>query len=151
MSSRTAVRSLNTCVIVAAIKSSGGASHILVELASTGKIETVLTVPLLHQYEDVLYRVEHRVAGWTDKDLAELIDSLLESAERVHINFSYRPTLRDEGDELVLEAAINGQADIVTFNVRDFAPASRFGVRVLRPGELLRDIYEEGGLLYGEK
>jgi putative PIN family toxin of toxin-antitoxin system len=141
---------LDTCVIVAAVKSSGEASHVLVELASTGQIETVLTVPLISQYEDVLYRPEHRVAGWTDKDLAALIDSLLGSAERIQVNFSYRPTLRDEGDELVLEAAINGQADIVTFNVRDFAPASRFGIRVLRPGELLRELYQ-GGLSYGEE
>jgi putative PIN family toxin of toxin-antitoxin system len=141
---------LDTCVIVAAVKSSGGASHVLVELASAGQIETVLTVPLISQYEDVLYRPEHRVAGWTDEDLGALIDSLLASAERVHVNFSYRPTLRDEGDELVLEAAINGQADVVTFNVRDFVPASRFGIRVLRRGELLRELYQ-GGLPDGEE
>ena len=141
---------LDTCVIVAAVKSRGGASHVLVELAPAGQIETVLTMPLISQYEDVLYRPEHRVPGWTDEDLTALLDSLLVRAEWVHTSFSYRPTLRDEGDGLVLEAAINGQADIVTFNVRDFAPASRFGVRVLRPGELLRDIYQ-GGFSYGEE
>jgi len=40
---------------------------------------------------------------------------------------------------MVLEAAVNGQADaIVTFNTRDFRDgAARFGVSVLRPGEAL--------------
>lgn len=141
---------LDTCVIVAAVKSRNGASHVLVELATTGQVETVLTVPLINEYEDVLYRPEHRVVGWTDEDLAGLIDSLLVSAEQINPNFSYRPTLRDEGDELVLEAAINGRADIVTFNVRDFEPASRFGRRVLRPGEALLELYK-GGLAYGEE
>jgi predicted nucleic acid-binding protein len=40
---------------------------------------------------------------------------------------------------MVLDAAVNGRADaLVTHNVADFAPAAfRFGVRLLRPGELL--------------
>lgn len=51
----------------------------------------------------------------------------------------------------MLEAAINGHADIVTFNVRDFAPASRFDMRVLKPGELLRELHEEERSFYGEE
>jgi hypothetical protein len=37
---------------------------------------------------------------------------------------------------MVLEAAVNGQADaIVTFNVRDFGAAAKgFGIEVLLPG-----------------
>ena len=37
---------------------------------------------------------------------------------------------------MVLEVAVNGQADaIVTFNRRDFRPATkRFGIEVLLPG-----------------
>jgi predicted nucleic acid-binding protein len=43
---------------------------------------------------------------------------------------------------MVLEAAVNGQADaLITHNVRDFAKgAERFGLRVLRPGELLKEL-----------
>ena len=50
--------------------------------------------------------------------------------------------LRDEGDELILEAAINGFADsIVTHNVKDFLPvAIEFGIRVLTPAEFLREV-----------
>ena len=52
----------------------------------------------------------------------------------------WRPALRAPADEHVLEAAINGQAEaIVTFNVRHFALATvRFGIQLLRPGEVLR-------------
>ncbi len=139
---------LDTCVIVAAVRSRSGASHVLVDLASTGKITAVLTVALLNQYEDVLFRPEHRVKGWTDEDLHGLIDSLLVPSEWVETHFSYRPALQDEGDELVLEAAINGYADIVTFNVKDFKPAARFGVRVFQPRDILKKLLE-GGLDYG--
>lgn len=35
---------------------------------------------------------------------------------------------------MVLEAAVNAQADaIVTYNLRDFGPAKRFGMPVLNP------------------
>ena len=140
---------LHTCVLVAAVRSRNGASYVLIDLASTGKIETVLTSSLGSQYEDLLHRPEHRAEGWTDEDLFALVDPLLGPARWIRSDFSYRPSLQDAGDELVLEAAIVGQAHIVTFNVRNFQPASRFGVRVFKPSEVLR-IYQ-GGLSHGEE
>lgn len=61
-------------------------------------------------------------------------------AEPVQVFYRWRPQLRDPGDELVLEAAINGRAAaIVTFNERDLREArTRFDIEVLRPGEVLR-------------
>jgi predicted nucleic acid-binding protein len=54
----------------------------------------------------------------------------------------WRPQLRDPADEIVLEAAANGQAAaIVTFNLRDFGLAPRqFGIEVLTPVEVVRRI-----------
>jgi predicted nucleic acid-binding protein len=47
---------------------------------------------------------------------------------------------------MVLEAAINGQAEaIVTHNRRDFERAAkRFGIEVLSPAELLEKIRRKG-------
>lgn len=63
-------------------------------------------------------------------------------AEPVESHFIWRPQLRDPGDELVLEAAVNGHADaIVTFNRRDFdVVAQRFGIELLIPAEVLKRI-----------
>jgi predicted nucleic acid-binding protein len=54
--------------------------------------------------------------------------------------------LTDADDEMVLEAAINGQAEaIVTHNRRDFERAAkRFGIEVLSPAELLEKIRRKG-------
>jgi hypothetical protein len=43
-------------------------------------------------------------------------------------------------DELVVETAINGQADaLATFNVKDMrAAGARFGIDAQRPGSLVR-------------
>jgi predicted nucleic acid-binding protein len=50
--------------------------------------------------------------------------------------------LRDPGDELVLEAAVNARAHaIATFNRRDFrAAAGRFGIDILLPAEAIRRV-----------
>jgi len=44
--------------------------------------------------------------------------------------------------KMVLEAAVNGRADaLITHNVRGFARgAERFGLRVLRPGDYLKEL-----------
>ena len=50
--------------------------------------------------------------------------------------------LRDAGDEIMLEAAVNGGADaLVTFNLRDYGRTpSRFGIKVSPPREALQRI-----------
>lgn len=141
---------LDTCVVLAAVKSRGGASNLLVNLALSGRVQIALTQPLVSEYEDVLYRPEHRVQNWTDEDLSTLIDDLLAVADLITPDFSYRPVLNDEGDEMVVEAAFNADAWIVTFNVRDFKPAARFNIRVLQPSDVLKEMYQRG-LLHGEE
>jgi predicted nucleic acid-binding protein len=55
----------------------------------------------------------------------------------VRIDFQWRPAVPDADDDMVIEAAINGQADaIVTFEISTFSgPAARFGIRVLTPAQ----------------
>ena len=57
------------------------------------------------------------------------------AAEPVDVHFMWRAQLADPADELVLEAAMNGQASaIVTHNVRDFLLAARdFEIEVVTP------------------
>ncbi len=62
--------------------------------------------------------------------------------EPVETHYMWRPQRRDPADELVLEAAVNGQAAaLVTFNRRDFgAVPARFGIEMLTPAEAIRRI-----------
>jgi predicted nucleic acid-binding protein len=66
----------------------------------------------------------------------------LAMVEPVETHFVWRPQLRDPADELVLEAALNGQAAAnIAFNRRDFGAApARFGIDVLTPAETIRRI-----------
>ena len=69
-----------------------------------------------------------------------MVSALCAVAEQVLTAFLWRPQLRDPADEMVLEAAINGNADaLVAFSRRDFGDVPRrFGIAVLSPGQALR-------------
>jgi len=101
----------------------------------------LLSVALALEYEAKCMLAEHRMAAKLSlKDAAIFIDGLIAMAEPVQMHFRWRPQLHDPGDELVLEAAVNGRASaIVTFNERDLREAwQSFGIAVIRPGEALR-------------
>jgi putative PIN family toxin of toxin-antitoxin system len=129
---------LDTDVVVAAMRSPTGASAALVEASLVGRVTVLVSVATILEYEAVLLRGEHRAAGVSETDVGIVLDALAAQAEPVDLAYRWRPQLRDPGDEMVLETAINGRADaIVTFNRRDFGAAERFGIALWLPRECL--------------
>jgi predicted nucleic acid-binding protein len=103
----------------------------------------LLSVALALEYESKCMLAEHRLAaGLTTTDAGIFVDGLIAIAEPVQSHFRWRPQLSDPGDELVLEAAVNGRASaIVTFNEKHLRDAERsFGISVIPPSEALRRI-----------
>ena len=78
-------------------------------------------------------------AGLSEREIRIFLDAVVAMAEPVKTHFLWRPQLRDPGDEMVLETAVNGRADgLVTFNVRDFGTVpARFGIEVMIPRDAI--------------
>jgi putative PIN family toxin of toxin-antitoxin system len=134
---------LDTDVIVAGMRSPGGASAAILRQARQGRVTLLVSVSLAMEYEAICSEAEHRLAaGLSEREVEIFLDAIVAMAEPVKTHFLWRPQLRDPGDEMVLEAAVNGQADLlVTFNVRDFGPVpSRFGIEVMIPRDALERI-----------
>lgn len=130
-------------MIAAALRSRTGASNALLEHVARETVRPLVSTALFLEYEDVLKRAENRLAtGMSEEDVDRFLAALASAAEPVEVNFRWRPQLSDPTDELVLEAAVNGEADaLVTHNVRDFEPAARlFGLRVLLPRQVLKEL-----------
>ncbi len=134
---------LDSSVVVSAFRSRHGAANRVLGLVAARRIVPLATPALFLEYEDVLKRPEQRaVSGLSLAEVDEALDALAAAVEPVEVRFTWRPQLADANDEMVLEAAVNGQADaLVTHNLADFAAAApRFGLTLLRPGELLERI-----------
>jgi putative PIN family toxin of toxin-antitoxin system len=137
---------LDTNVLVAAVRSDQGASRHLMVAVLGGRCRVLVSASLLIEYEAVLKRDEHRAAsGASVEDIDGLLDALARIAEPVEISYLWRPHLADPGDELVLETAVNGGADMIaTFDLRHLAAAAaRFGIAVARPGTIVRRLREQ--------
>ncbi len=127
---------LDTSVVVAGLRSSVGGSRRWLEVCLKEEVTLLLAVPLVLQYEDVLLREENISAhGLLREEIGELLDGLCSVCAPVELSYLWRPLLRDPDDEMVLETAVLGHADLLlTFNIRDFVCAERVGVSVVQPG-----------------
>ena len=136
---------LDTDVLVAAIRSDQGASRQLLLAALDRRLVTLVSVPLMLEYEAVLTRQEHLTAARiTADDVNAVLDALAAVIEPVRLAFLWRPRLKDTADEMVLETAVNGTADrLVTFNLKHLGEAAwEFGVIAMTPGEAWREMVE---------
>jgi len=129
---------VDTNVLIAALRSSSGASYQILLAADRGDFQMALSVPLLAEYDDVSARPD---MGITIP--ASAVDAIIRRiamvAHRQQIYFLWRPILPDAKDDMVLEVAIaSGATHIVTFNRKDFRLAAQFGITVLTPADFIR-------------
>ncbi len=85
--------------------------------------QPLIGAALISEYEDVLGRanvwVKSRLSA---QEREELLDIFLGVCRWTRIYFGWRPNLRDEGDNHLVELAVGGGAEcIITRNIRDFA------------------------------
>ena len=133
---------IDTNVFVSALRSRRGASYQLFRLLGGKKFEISLSVPLIIEYEDAAKRLT-REFGLTHADVEDILDYICSVGDRRQIHFLWRPVLKDPKDDHVLELAVEASAQfIVTYNLRDFAGAEEFGIRVVTPKEFLKVIGE---------
>jgi len=131
---------IDTNVFIAALRSRRGASYKLLNLVDSGLFEANISVPLILEYEEQATRISREIR-LSVRDIIDIIDYICSVANHRKIHFHWRPTLTDPEDEMVLELAIAAEeAYIVTFNHADFRGAAQFGIRILTPGEFLKEI-----------
>ena len=131
---------LDTNVWIAARRSKQGASAQLVSLIGTEHFDLHLSVALVLEYEEVLMR-QRQTLGLTKQDVDRLLDGICRVGIPHDISYLWRTHVRDPKDAHVLELAVAAVCDaIVTFNVRDFPEAHRFGIEVLTPEAFLHRI-----------
>jgi predicted nucleic acid-binding protein len=95
----------------------------------------------------VLTREEHlEPSGLRSDRIGAILDAIAAVGEPIRLAYLWRPILADPRDDMVLETAANGRADVlVTVNSRHFQPAaSLFGIDVVSPAEDLNRVRQSG-------
>jgi putative PIN family toxin of toxin-antitoxin system len=114
---------IDTNVFVSGLRSGGGASRQVLRLVLEGIYRPLFSNALWLEYEDLLAR-----PVWTDEttgeDRVQVLAALAAAGTWVKIYYGWRPNLRDEGDNHLIELAVAGSARaVITHNVRDLRRA----------------------------
>jgi len=132
---------IDTSVLITALRSSTGAAAEVIRFALQRELVILMDYKLACEYREVTLRADqlHR-SGKSRSEVATILDALEAIAEPVFVAFRHRPLSPDADDDMVLDVAINGNADVVvTNNTRHFREAAEpFHIKVLIPAELLR-------------
>jgi putative PIN family toxin of toxin-antitoxin system len=133
---------VDTSVLISAFIGSQGPGREVLRRCLRGEYRPLISNALFHEYEDVIARAEiiERCPLSID-EIRALLNAFYAVCQWLPIYFLWRPNLKDEGDNFLVELAIACHATaIVTNNLRDLKHAElKFpDLSVLSPEQLLR-------------
>jgi putative PIN family toxin of toxin-antitoxin system len=137
---------VDTNIFISALLGPAGASRAVLRACLEGRLQPLMGAALFAEYESLLTREHIFESCRLDGHQREaLFNAFLSVCRWTNIYYGWRPNLRDEGDNHVVELAVAGGASaIITKNVRDFQGAElQFpGLRTLSPEDVLKEIQQ---------
>ena len=134
---------IDTSVLVSAMLGPRGASREVIRGALDGRYTPAVGQALFAEYEAAIAKPSlFEKCPLTEHERQEILDALRATCRWTRIYFGWRPNVRDETDNHVVELAIAAGANaIVTRNLRDFAGMEvRFeSLRIAAPEVFIRE------------
>ncbi|MBD2151786.1 putative toxin-antitoxin system toxin component, PIN family [Pseudanabaena sp. FACHB-1277] len=133
---------IDTSVLISALLGSNGASRELIRCCLEGKYQPLMGNTLFLEYESVVFREEIRTKCiLTETEILTLLESLMHVSLWIDVYYLWRPNLRDESDNHLIELAIAGNAQIIaTKNVNDFLNSDLIfpNLSILKPEQIIK-------------
>ena len=116
---------IDTSVIISALIGSQGPSREILRRCLQGIHNPLVSNALFLEYEDVSKREKIlELCPLTNNEIRELLNAFYKTCRWVPIYYLWRPNIKDEGDNFLIELALAGNAShIVTNNIRDLKNA----------------------------
>jgi uncharacterized protein len=133
---------IDTSVLISALIGPDGLSRQILRNCLNGLYKPLISNALFQELEAVSSRPEIlERCPLTQTEIAELLNAYYSTCHWVQIYYLWRPNLKDEGDNFLIELAVAGNAEfIVTKNIKDLKRSElQFPeLRILTPEALLR-------------
>ncbi|MEM7016197.1 MAG: putative toxin-antitoxin system toxin component, PIN family [Pseudomonadota bacterium] len=133
---------IDTSVLVSALIGSEGPGREIMRRCLQGKYHPLISNTLFAEYEDVSGREQIReLCPLNTDEIRALLNSFYSVCQWVSVYFLWRPNLKDEGDNFLIELALAGNAKfIITHNIKDLQGAElKFPeLCILTPEQMLR-------------
>lgn len=133
---------IDTSVFISALIGLKGLSRELIRRSLMGNYRPLMSNALFREYEAVMSR-ENILARCplTEIEIRTLLQSLISVSQWTSVYYTWRPNLKDEADNHLIELAVAGNAQLIaTNNIKDFkSPELRFpDLIILKPEDILK-------------
>ena len=137
---------IDSSVVVAALVTPNpeSASRVVLAAVAAGAVEMVITDELEAEYRRAVeYSHVKRYSAKVDRQ--GFVDAIVAAAERLDAGSAAGAVSADPDDDKVVAAAVAGRAAVVvTLDRHLLGLAGLAGLRVLRPGDFLRELRTKG-------
>lgn len=134
---------VDTSIVVSALIGKRGASREVLRQCIEGNYTPLISNPLFLEIEDVISRERIlNICPLPSRDIRQLVNAYYTNCKWVPIYYLWRPNLKDENDNFLIELALAGGANtIVTNNIRDLEGSELLfdELKILKPEQLLRE------------
>jgi putative PIN family toxin of toxin-antitoxin system len=132
---------VDTSVFISALLGPRGPSRELIRCCLKGDYQPLMGNALFCEYESVIGRDHIREQCLlTSLEISDLLSAFISVSEWISVYYLWRPNLRDEGDNHIVELAIAGNARLIaTNNTKDFQGSELVfpALEILKPEQII--------------
>ncbi len=133
---------VDTSVLISALVGTKGPSREVLRRCLNGGLNPLISNALFSEYEDVSQRKRIiDLCPLTNEKIRELLNAFYKVCHWVPIYYLWRPNIKDEGDNFLVELAVAGNAAyIITNNISDLLSAElNFpNLKIVTPVQLIQ-------------
>ncbi|RLA61084.1 MAG: putative toxin-antitoxin system toxin component, PIN family [Epsilonproteobacteria bacterium] len=134
---------IDTSVWISALITKESNARDVLRLVFEDKVQPQMSEALFYEYEEVMKRKKiQNLTPLTVEEQNTLFYAYLSSSKWNEIYYMWRPNLKDENDNFVVELAVaSGAKYIITYNIKDFKNAELvFKHKVITPEQFIKDL-----------
>jgi len=133
---------IDTSVWISALIKKKSSARELLRLIFRDKVFPQMSEALFYEYEAVMKRKKiQKLTPLTAEEQEQLLHAYLSSCKWNEIYYMWRPNLKDEDDNFIVELAVaSGVEYIITYNIKDFQnPELTFKHKVITPEQFIKE------------